>query len=697
MTYTPHLSTRTQPHKWSPQNMRRSTAAILDAIGSGPRRFSAMLSLFLVVASSSAAAKQPPTVDELIGLQTPGAPVISPDGRLVAYTIRQPNWADNRYETHVWLANTETANLIQLTNSKETAFEPTWSPDGRWLGFVSDRDGSSQVYVISPTGGEARKITTSATGVLDFSWSPDGKRIAFTAPDPESEQIKRRKEKYSDFELVRHDYRMNHLWIADTTTQTAQRVTQGNDYTVDSFSWSPDGKRLAFDARTAPTFSAEPTSNIYICNLDTGSVRKLIGEQGPDRNPHWSPDGKSIAFETVLGRPNFFTQNIHIGVVSADGGPVADITPNFDERAALVGWGPGGVYFSAAQKTAAHLFVATKRTTQQLSPKNGAVYDSFSFTADFKRVAFIEADSAHYPELYVSPLNTFAPRKLTDYAGQLKDLSFATREVISWKNSEGTPIEGVLLKPLDFDPTKKYPLLVMIHGGPGDTAAQPVLGLDPGALRYYPTEIWAAKGALVLEPNYRGSAGYGVGFHRLSVRTLGAGNYDDVISGVDDLIAKGWVDKDRVGAMGWSFGGFISAWIATNSDRFKAVSVGAGPTDWTLFDATSDMQMLTRQYLGAAPSNDLEVYRKSSPITYAKQVKMPTMIEHGEFDMSAPIGGAYELYQALTDQGVPTRFYIYKGFGHIITSPKANRAVMEHNLNWFNHYLWGMADQESPN
>jgi dipeptidyl aminopeptidase/acylaminoacyl peptidase len=677
--------------------MRRDIRkVILDAISA--QQLSAMLCLFMVVASASAAVSRPPTVDELIGLQTPDAPVISPDGRFVAYTVRRPNWADNRYETQVWLANTETSSLIQLTNAKESSYEPTWSPDGRWLGFVSDRDGTSQVYIISPTGGEARRITHSTTDVLEFHWSPDGKRIAFTAPDPESDQIKRRKEKYSDFELVRHDYRMNHLWIADMIAQTAQRVTRGNEYTVDSFSWSPDGRRLAFDARTAPTFSAEPTSNIYICNLDDGAVKKLVDEQGPDRNPHWSPDGKSIAFETVLGRPNFFTQNIHIGVVPAEGGAVTDLTPDFDERAALIDWGPRGIYFSAEQKTAAYLFAVDlpKRTIQQVSPKNGAVYGSFNMTPDFKQVAFIEADSTHYPEIYVSPLKNFAPKKLTDYARQLKGLTFATREVVSWKNSEGTPIEGVLLKPLDFDPTKRYPLLVMLHGGPGDTTSQAVLGLD-ATIRYYPTEIWAAKDALVLEPNYRGSAGYGVGFHRLSFRTIGAGDYDDIISGVDSLIANGWVDKDRVGVMGWSFGGYISAWIATNSDRFKAVSVGAGATDMVLLDATTDMQMMTRQYLGAAPSNDLEIYRKSSPITNAKRGKTPTMIQHGEFDPFVPIGGAYELYQALTDQGTPARFYLYKGFGHSITNPKGSRAVLEHNLNWFNHYLWGMPDQETPN
>lgn len=670
---------------------------LLKAMTSSRRLSALLICLLAAVAFSPVAATRSPTIDELIGLQEPAAPVVSPNGRFVAYTIRQPNWAENIYETQVWLVNTETNSSSQLTNSKGTNVEPTWSPDGRWLGFVSDRDGTSQVYVISPTGGEARQITNVTAGVWEFRWSPNGERIAFTTPDPVSEELQRRKEKYSDFEIVRHDYQMSHLWIADVTTRSIRRVTQGNEFTVDSFSWSPDGKSLAFDARRAPTLTAESTSNIYICNLDNGSVKKLIDEPGPDRNPRWSPDGKSIVFETVLGHPNFFTQNIYLGVVSVDGGRVTNITQDFDERAALVGWGPGGIYFSAAQKTAAYLFVVnpTTRAIRQIGPQDGAVYGDFTFTADFKRLAFIRADATHYPEVYVSTLKTFAPKKLTGYAGQLKDLTLATREVVSWKNSEGTPIEGALMKPANFDPTKRHPLLVVIHGGPGDTTSQAVLGLNPD-IRYYPKEIWAAKGALILEPNYRGSAGYGLRFHRLAVRTLGAGDYDDVISGVDYLVARGWVDKERVGVMGWSFGGFISAWIATNSDRFKAVSVGAGATDWILLDATTDMQETTRQYLGAAPWSDFEIYRSSSPITYAKQAKTPTMIQHGEFDPLVPIGGAYELYQALLDQGVPTRFYLYKGFGHSVTKPKANRAVLEHNLNWFNHYLWGEPDQETP-
>jgi dipeptidyl aminopeptidase/acylaminoacyl peptidase len=356
-----------------------------------------------------------------------------------------------------------------------------------------------------------------------------------------------------------------------------------------------------------------------------------------------------------------------------------------------VAWAPDGIYFTAAQKTAPYLFRVEPKnhTVQRVSPQEGAAYTSFTFTRDFRKVAFIEADSTHYPEVYLADLKTFVPKGLTDFAAQLKDFTLATREVISWKNADGTTIEGALIKPTNFDPSKKYPLLVVIHGGPGDTTSQAIPGYD---IPCYPKEIWAAKGALILEPNYRGSNGYGQEFRRLKVRTVGAGDYEDIISGVDYLIDKGWADRDRIGAMGWSYGGFISAWIATNSNRFKAISVGAGPTDWAVFDASTDVQGISRQYLGASPATDPEIYRRSSPITNIKQAKTPTMIEHGEFDPIVPIAGAYELYQGLLDQGVPVRFYLYNGFGHSITKPKSNRAVMEHNLNWFNHYIWGEPD-----
>jgi dipeptidyl aminopeptidase/acylaminoacyl peptidase len=227
-------------------------------------------------------------------------------------------------------------------------------------------------------------------------------------------------------------------------------------------------------------------------------------------------------------------------------------------------------------------------------------------------------------------------------------------------------------------------LLVVIHGGPTgvDTATQ-------SADRYYPVEQFAAKGALILKPNYRGSAGYGEKFRSLNVRNLGVGAYEDVISGVDALIARGLVDKDRVGAMGWSQGGYISAFITTYSDRFKAVSVGAGISDWVTYYVNTDIHPFTRQYLKATPWEDPEIYKKTSPITYISRAKTPTLIQHGDQDKRVPPPNAFELYQALKDRGVPAKLILYKGFGHPINKPKQQRAVMEHNYEWFSKYIWG--------
>jgi dipeptidyl aminopeptidase/acylaminoacyl peptidase len=242
----------------------------------------------------------------------------------------------------------------------------------------------------------------------------------------------------------------------------------------------------------------------------------------------------------------------------------------------------------------------------------------------------------------------------------------------------------VLHKSKDFDATRRYPLLVVIHGGP--------TGIDyptPIQTYVYPISEWLAKGALVLRPNYRGSAGYGETFRSLNVRNLGVGDEWDVMSGVDALIKQGIVDSTRMGAMGWSQGGYISAFLTTTTTRFKAISVGAGISDWMTYYVNTDIHPFTRQYLKATPWTDPAIYAKTSPITYITKAKTPTLIQHGEFDRRVPIPNAYELYQGLQDVGVPARLIVYKGFGHGITKPKERLAAVWHNWQWFAKYVWG--------
>jgi dipeptidyl aminopeptidase/acylaminoacyl peptidase len=256
--------------------------------------------------------------------------------------------------------------------------------------------------------------------------------------------------------------------------------------------------------------------------------------------------------------------------------------------------------------------------------------------------------------------------------------------MISWKSKDGAEMEGVLHKPADYEPGRRYPLMVMIHGGPTGTS-RPTLAPNKYA---YPLQRFLAQGALVLEPNYRGSAGYGAAFRALNVRNLGVGDMWDVMSGVDYVIGKGMADPARLAAMGWSEGGYISAFLTTHTDRFKAISVGAGISDWMTYYVNTDITPFTRQYLHATPWDDPEVYAKTSPITTIKQAKTPTLIQQGSNDKRVPVPDSFELYRGLQDQGVESRLVLYTGFGHGISKPKSQRALLQANLDWFNHYIW---------
>ena len=655
---------------------------------------------YLLLYAATLAAGTTPTIEQSLGMKSVTAAQISPDGRHVAYIVQQANWEENDFVTQIWLANTATGERIQLTSGKKSSGNPRWSPDSRRLAFTSNRDGKSQIYVISPAGGEAAQLTAEENNVTSIAWSPDGSAIAFTSIGPDRKSTKDRKEKYGEFHIVGGDYDMNHLWLVklpgEIPTDTKklpkpEPLTKGDQFSVSAFSWSPDGKRLAFSASRDPDLGSQDTEQIYVLDLSDLHVRKLLESSGPNTRPQWSPDGRNIAYVTGNGQPFFYYANRFIAVIPAEGGTPRVLTQEFDEDPNLLDWGPQGIYFGALQKTSAHLFRLDPQTAavRRLTGPEQFHVTGATFSADHRTFAALGAAPNHFVEVLVSSSADFAPKYLSDVSGQWKDFQLTTREVISWKSADGAAIEGILMKPAGYDPARKYPLLVVIHGGPTgvDTSVR-------SADRYYPIEVFAAKGALVLKPNYRGSAGYGAKFRALNVRNLGVGDYEDVISGVDSLIAKGLVDKDRVASMGWSEGGYISAFITCYSDRFKAVSVGAGISDWTTYYVNTDIHPFTRQYLKSTPWEDPEIYRKTSPITYVNRAKTPTLIQHGDQDKRVPPPNAFELYQALRDRNVPAKLVLYKGFGHGINKPKQQRAVMEHNYDWFSKYIW---DEEIAN
>jgi dipeptidyl aminopeptidase/acylaminoacyl peptidase len=668
------------------------------------RRVCSIVVTVLALMPLEAADRRVPTVDDLLLLESIGGAQISPDGSSVAYTITTTDFAQDAFVTQVWLVGAATKRTVQLTRGEKSASSPRWSPDGKWIAFTSPRVGDrNQIFAIRPDGGEAIQLTKAESAVSNFLWSQDGRTIAFTAPDAPAEAQKDRKEHLGDYEVVRRDYQHVHLWTIDVeealrSPSPGRQHTKGRDFSVGAFSWAPDSRAIAFSATINPDLINGGTADVYVLTLDGDRLKKIVGQPGPDNGPQWSPDGRQIVFSSAMGRERFFAHTVRLAVVPADGGTPRSLSDAFDEVPSIVAWAPAGIYFSALQKTASHLFRLDPASgaVSRVSAPDGLMGGSFTLSQDGRQVAYTAGSTRSLPELFVSEVDAFAPRVLTDLSAQASSFVLGTREVISWKSKDGTLIEGVLIKPADFDPARRYPLLCIIHGGPTGIDRPILLAPDT---RYYPSDIWVARGALVLKVNYRGSAGYGEKFRVLNVRNLGVGDAWDVITGVDHLIAKGWVDPTKVASMGWSQGGYISAFLTTSSDRFRAISVGAGISNWATYYYNTDITPFTINYLGDDPADDPEIYKKTSPMSYIKQARTPTLIQHGELDRRVPIPNAYELRQGLEDRGVPVEMIVYKGFGHGITKPRAIRAVMQHNLAWFNHYLWGDAkpDFAAPN
>ncbi|HTP70485.1 MAG TPA: S9 family peptidase [Dongiaceae bacterium] len=700
------------------------------------------IAVFLALSATAAAqTKHTPTIPEALSLKSINSPKISPDGRWIAYSLEQADWKANEYVSQLWLINVETGKSIQLTRGKKSANGADWSPDGRWVAFITERESSaieplseaekeekkeakkdekkeekgdqkepepgkpvaSQIWLISPLGGEAWQLSKAETDINEFHWSRDSKSIAFSANAPESKASKDRKEKYSDYEVYEKDYRQNQLWSLDVIDAeksfqpvAAKRLLADLSLNVTDFSWSPDSTQIAFAATNNPFLSFRGDQDIYLVDLAHNNVvKKVVALPGPDSNPVFSPDGKQLAFQTALAQQYYYYANGHIAVVQLSAvlskpattpADVRDLTASFDEDPYLYDWGPDGIYFAGLQKTNAHVFRVDPQSASvsRLSSPDNLILEGASFTPDCKTVAFVAPSPTQMEELYVTPTSPFTPKKLTDMTAQVKDWNLGTAEVVQWKSQDGAVIEGILRKPADYNPSRKYPLLVKIHGGPTGTS-RPTFSPVTYA---YPVQQFLAKGALVLEPNYRGSAGYGGAFRALNVRNLGVGDMWDVMSGVDFLIAKGIVDPAKLGAMGWSQGGYISSFLTTHTDRFKAISEGAGISDWMTYYVNTDITPFTRQYLHATPWDDPEIYAKTSPITTIKQAKTPTLIQQGSNDKRVPVPDSYELFRGLQDQGVESRMIFYSNFGHGVNKPKSQRALLQANLDWFNHYIW---------
>jgi dipeptidyl aminopeptidase/acylaminoacyl peptidase len=671
-------------------------------------RFATCAALLLCLPLSAAAGdkRRPLTVEDVMRIRHIPAVALAPDGQSVAYVVSVADLKQGRYNTDVWLAPARGGAPLRLTRAPGRDDSPRWAPDSETLGFLSDRDGKPQVWLIRATGGEAWKLTDSKTGVRDFAWSPDGKAIAYLAAEPDSEADAKRKQEKADFRVVEHDRKLDHLHLISGAGGASKRLTAGA-FCVLNFDWSPDSRQLVYAA--APSRGLEDLyhSDLYVTGTDPGKPRPLVKRQGMDTLPKWSPDGKSIAFVSGDGKLDWL-DNSYLCVVPAAGGDPRNVSKKFDGRISPA----GGSYAWTADSTGL-CFLGDEQATRQLfllSVRSGELgrltsgerfHGHFDLRGEF--LAFLSENPQTPPEVCLAPLGHSAtdldsdpPRRpslkqqrLTATNPQLKDVALGKVETFRWKGADGVPIEGLLIKPADYEKGKRYPLLTYVHGGPALQFAHAfsVYPQGPPQASRYPVHVLAGQGYVIFCPNPRGSDGYGKKFRQLNVKDWGGGDFKDVMAGVDELIEQGLADKDRLGIMGWSYGGYMTSWAITQTDRFKAASAGAGVTNLFSMYGQTDIPAFMERYFGGLPWQERELYAKHSAMTYAGKIRTPTLIQHGEKDERVPLAQSQELHAALKRNGVPCEFVIYPRSPHNPTEPQLQRDVLQRNVDWFNRWL----------
>lgn len=661
--------------------------------------------------------------EKWISLKNVNNPIISPDGKTIVYTVRSTDWTNNAYDNELWMVR-EGQDPIQLTRTtKGSSSNAAFTPDGRYVSFLANRGEKTQLYIIAVMGGEALQVTRDDDGIGSYEWNPNGKQVVYSKPQAETKQEKSTKERYGAFAVEGEEYKQNHLWLlnfsydsvflagelpcypakkdsvkADSSKApacfllpVAKQLTEGN-FSVSGFSFSPDGKQIAFNRQSDPLILSGITSNIVLIDPATKKMTTVVENPTGDFFEKWNPGGTAFVYQSNINDSiaNYYKNN-RLFIYDLKTKKSIEVAHDIDEIKSVTDWNKSGLFLSALAKTTRRIYnVDIKTGTTKVISLPIDLPGALSFSRNTDAIVLSGRNYAGLNEIYTGRLDQ-PLKKISNSSAQINDWNTPVNEVLQWKSSDGTMIEGILLKPKNYDPKKKYPLLVVIHGGPTGIDLP-----DPVPTYVYPIVQWVEKGALVLRVNYRGSAGYGEKFRSLNVGNLGVGDMWDVVSGVEYLNSKGMIDTSRMGCMGWSQGGYISAFLTTNTNLFKAISVGAGISNWVTYYVNTDITPFTRQYLKATPWADMNVYLKTSPMTNINKASTPTLIQHGEFDKRVPIPNAFELYRGLQDRGIPSKLIIYKGFGHGINKPKELLAAIWHNWLWFNQYVFGEKEAFMP-
>lgn len=620
------------------------------------------------------------------------APQISSDGKRVVYSVNEAVMTAEKSEfvTQIWLANIDGTGNFQITFGEKSSTNPKWSPDGNSIAFTSNRkDNKNNLYLLRVAGGEAEPLTDLKGNVAEFEWSPNGNSIAYLLTDLKTDEEDKNDKGKNDFRWVDENQKMARLYVVpvakDVNGKRESKKLTTENYNVSSFDWSPDGKTIVFDFVKTSGANDWTTADVALLDAASGKTTVLANTPAAETAPLFSPDGKTIAL-VISDVPVRWAQSNTIHVVPATGGTPRPLAASHDNQPNVVGWSADGrrIYFSEAKGTGTRIYaldVAADKITNL--NETDEVINAVSINRAGNMMAFVKQNSQTAPEAFATKTDNFAPVQISRANADVPKMPFGKTEVIRWKSKDGREIEGLLTYPTNYQTGQKVPLILNVHGGPAGVFQQSYIA-GRGS---YPIAAFASRGYAILRPNPRGSSGYGTEFRRANIKDWGGMDYQDLMSGVDAVIKMGVADENRLGVMGWSYGGFMTSWIVTQTTRFKAASAGAPVTNLMSFNGTADIPAFVPDYFGGQSWENPEIYAKHSAMFNVKGVSTPTLIQHGEADIRVPISQGYEFYNALKSQNVPTRMIVFPRQPHGLQEPKMQIAAMQSNLEWFEKYI----------